>query len=99
MAHSRLKLEKVQANLDPLVTLNSSLLTAVGIQDGPAASESKHLLSFLKFSIAHALFTVLLIVHHHLPCSFLPASIGLSCSWQYVYIIQTLRDLWVSRFY
>ena len=60
MGHSRLRLGKVQANLDQLVTLNSSLLTAVGIQDGPATSESKHLLSFLKFSTVHALFTVLL---------------------------------------
>ena len=99
MGHSRLKPGKVQANLDQLVTLNSSLLTAFGIQDGPAASESKHLLSFLKFSAAHTRFNILVIVHHHLPCSFLPASIGLSCFWQYVYIIQSLRDLWVSRFY
>ena len=75
------------------------LLTAVGIQDGHPSSERKHLLSFLKFSTAHALFTILLIVHHHLPCSFLPASIGLSCFWQYVYIIYSLRALWVSRFY
>ena len=99
LGHSMLKLGKVQANLGQLLTLNSSLLTAVGIQMGPASSGSKHLLSFLKFTTANALFTILLIVHHHLPCSSLTASIGFSCFGQYVYIMHSLRDLWFSRFY